>query len=200
MLIAVESPVYGQLGAPRLPELNTSKSQMTEQEKNAKVIQVVLREGTQVGPIRGRFVLRGQRWMFLVGDRKQSGPTEVSAMIDGGVARKVAPESGSVLDRNRAVDRFDENVSGTYANADSSSFASESIGRTNGAAFKPRPSLQLNAFDQMIVLENLMLGRIATAIKQDPDDDIWSITARVTEFEDQNRLLLITAQRAAVSR
>lgn len=197
-LIAVESPAYGQLGATRSPEPNGSNLQTPKQDRNAKVIQVILREGTQVGPIRGRFVIRGQRWMFLV-DGGKSDPAGVSEMIDGGVARKVTPETGSVLGRNRAVDGLASKASGTYSNADSS-FANESIGRANEVVDKPSPSLRLNAFDQMIVLENLMLGRIATAIEQDPDDDVWNITARVTEFDDQNRLLLITAQRASAIR
>lgn len=197
--MAFNSVADAQFGGARLPEADGANPLPPQQDRNAKVVQVILREGTQVGPIRGRFVLRGHRWVFLV-DGGRSDSTNVFAMIDGGIARKVAPQTGSVLGRNRANDGLGSNTSGTNSSTDSPSFTNDFIGNANSFGDQRSPSLRLNAFDQMIVLENLMLGRIANAIKQDPDDDVWNITARVTEFEDQNRLLLITAHRAASRR
>ncbi|WP_197171120.1 hypothetical protein [Novipirellula aureliae] len=48
----------------------------------------------------------------------------------------------------------------------------------------------------VILVENLVLQRMINAIRADSNDHTWTITAKVTEFFDENRLLLLTAQRA----
>lgn len=189
------SKTLGQFGGINSPESSQAEMNRTGEGQRPKVLQIILREGTQVGPIRGRFVLRGHRWMLLIED-EQSDPAKLSQMIDGGVARKVAEESGSVLGRNRAGNDLSGNASGTNSSEQLPAFDDGSIGRVNPFVDRSQSSLRAAAFEQMVLLENLMLGRIASAIEQDPDDDVWTITGRVTEFQDENRLLLLTAHRA----
>jgi hypothetical protein len=160
-----------------------------------KVGPVILREGTQVGPIRGRFVLRAQRWAFLpdsAGDRA----ARFSRLGDDSELRSsTPPKPASILQRKSGPVGISANASGTQTKEIVSSFVNDSVGQANRST-RPPQSLYSGIFQQMIVLENLMLGRIASAIEQDPDDNTWTITARVTEFKDENRMLLITAHRA----
>lgn len=49
---------------------------------------------------------------------------------------------------------------------------------------------------QWMISENLMLQRVVEAIRIDPSDDRWTISGEVTEFFDQNRIIIRTAQRS----
>ena len=51
----------------------------------------------------------------------------------------------------------------------------------------------------VLITENLMLQRIVQAIKEDELDSSWQITGRVTEYFGENRLTILTAQRAQAS-
>jgi len=52
---------------------------------------------------------------------------------------------------------------------------------------------------QMILgIENLMLDRITRAIEEDPQDSHWMVTGEITEFHDENRLMVLTAHRAPI--
>ena len=51
----------------------------------------------------------------------------------------------------------------------------------------------------VLITENLMLQRIVQAIKEDELDRSWQITGRVTEYFGENRLTILTAQRAQAS-
>ena len=48
----------------------------------------------------------------------------------------------------------------------------------------------------VLIAENLMLQRIVEAIREDELDTSWEVTGKVTEYFDENRLTIITAQRA----
>jgi hypothetical protein len=140
-------------------------------------LQILLREGTYLGPLRGRFVVRGQRWSFLVDQQTSGDETDKSQLIDDGLAREVRPAHNTLLGQRR----------GELMTAE---HALESLTPSSTITTKP-------VFDSMIVVENLMLDRIARAIDDDPQDDYWTITARVTEFQDENRLMILTANRAS---
>lgn len=47
------------------------------------------------------------------------------------------------------------------------------------------------------VLENLSLERVAKAIEEDPEDRHWKISGELTEYFDQNYLLIDRLERAA---
>jgi hypothetical protein len=53
--------------------------------------------------------------------------------------------------------------------------------------------------DRLIVLENLALQRVAQTIMQDPTDDRWAISGVITEYFDENRVLISTAVRAPLA-
>jgi hypothetical protein len=52
---------------------------------------------------------------------------------------------------------------------------------------------------RFVLVENLMLQRIVEAIRADSRDNSWLLSGEVTEFFQENRLLIRTAQRAASS-
>lgn len=118
-----------------------------------KIAPVLLREGTEIGPISGRMVMRSQRWVFVPKVDPHS-----SAKIQAAIQHDVSPY------------RHDNH------------------------------EIQAVPFEQIIVLENLMLSRIEVALENDFEDDRWVITGRITEFRDENRLILMTAQRASKPR
>lgn len=49
---------------------------------------------------------------------------------------------------------------------------------------------------RLMLSENLMLQRIVEAIRVDSGDDHWTITGRITEFFEENRLIVLSAKRA----
>ncbi|EMI46947.1 hypothetical protein [Rhodopirellula sp. SWK7] len=153
-----------------------------------RAIQIVLREGTFVGPLRGRFVVRGQRWSFLVESQTRSTELGKSEWVEGGIAREILPDQDTLLGRHR--------------NANPADTDGEAVapGLGQPSAEMPRAVVTAPAFDSMVVIENLMLDRISRAIEEDLEDDYWMITATVTEFQDENRLLLLTAKRARSNR
>ncbi|MCM2373882.1 hypothetical protein [Aporhodopirellula aestuarii] len=148
-----------------------------------RAVQIVLREGTYVGPVRGRFVVHGQRWSFLA--ESQASPTEQgkTEWLEGGLAREILTEQDTLLARQRST-TDSETLQGLNARGPQSH----------------RGGVTAPTFDSMIVIENLMLDRIVRAIKEDPEDDYWTITATVTEFQDENRLVLLTVTRARKNR
>ncbi|WP_236621337.1 hypothetical protein [Rhodopirellula sallentina] len=107
-----------------------------------------------------------------------------SEWVEDGLAREILPDQDTLLGRNRNSGGPEE-LSETSANR---------LGQPDAAV--PRATVTTPAFDSMVVIENLMLDRIARAIDEDPEDDYWVITATVTEFQDENRLMLLTAKRA----
>lgn len=147
-------------------------------------LQIVLREGTVLGPIRGRFVVRGQRWSFLPAAVTTATEEGKSQWVDDGLAREILPDQNTMLGRQRIKQaalpsgQVEDDVSGAQS------------------ANTSRMKDLVPAFESMLVIENLMLDRISRAIEEDPQDDYWTITATVTEFRDENRLMVLTANRA----
>lgn len=159
---------------------------------------IVLREGTIVGPVRGRFVLRGQRWRFIVKSETTQDHGQLSQLLDTGNARKISDTPVTLLSpKANATGGLAANASGVRS-IDRRETDRSGIGQVAGENSAVSRVL-LPTFESMIVIENLMLGRIASAIEDDPNDDHWTITGRITEFQDDNRLMLITVHRAASS-
>lgn len=48
---------------------------------------------------------------------------------------------------------------------------------------------------RMLVVENLMLQRIEEAVRDDPTANRWTVTGFVTEYQNENRLVVTTAER-----
>ena len=74
-------------------------------------------------------------------------------------------------------------------------------GRGSAAASALRQTGDLDAGqddrEQIVLInENLMLQRIVQAITEDELDNVWQVTGQVTEYFGENRLTILTAQRA----
>lgn len=65
--------------------------------------------------------------------------------------------------------------------------------RSNGE----RLIVELAQGQTFVVLENLAAERILEAIYEDPTDRNWSVSGMVTEFQDQNFLLLNRVNRSS---
>ncbi len=136
------------------------------------------REGTLIPPAAGRVVMIGRRWAFL----PASAPA-AAAPLPAGTA---AGSSG----------RFAFESFGPGRTTEIADSLTRKPARTSIA---PPPATAAGASrwpTQMLISENLMLQRIVEAIRLDPSDDKWTISGEVTEFFDQNRLIIRTAQRS----
>ena len=52
------------------------------------------------------------------------------------------------------------------------------------------------ASDRLVLIENLMLQRIAESVRSDNSDDRWILTGTMTEYFGENRMVIETAQRS----
>ncbi|MEM6980246.1 MAG: hypothetical protein AAF539_11330 [Planctomycetota bacterium] len=127
----------------------------------------LLREGTIIGPIAGQIVRSGNAWRF-VPDRNHKSPQMGMRMKPSRMNDSNVVRSG-VANRESTTNRMQQH----------------SINHPT------QSSLQM-----ILLLENLMLQRVARAIEEDPSDKRWVVTGKVTEFRDENRLLLQTIHRA----
>ena len=147
------------------------------------VSQTRLREGTLIPPTPGRIVLIGRRWAFIPtpADAAQSDP-----LARGGVSREANLPSAS---RPNSVSRPFGYRSAVDQSVGAVADPATALAAPVGARGKPT--------GQMLISENLMLQRIVEAIREDAADDRWTLSGQVSEFFDQNRLIIRTAQRSA---
>ncbi|TWT98946.1 hypothetical protein [Neorhodopirellula pilleata] len=187
--LSLSGEIYAQFsqGSDTTRQSDSSASQKT-------IPNVVMREGTLIGPIRGRFVLRGQRWWFIVEESGQADQGQLAEMIDAGNARSIVETQSTILERST---KGTQSTTSTQSRYERKTVVDSSIGEAQSEQQVQRRVL-LPPFESMIVVENLMLGRIASAIEEDPADDHWTITGRITEFQNDNRLMLTTAHRTVV--
>lgn len=170
----------------RVPESSASKQTIPN---------IVLREGTRIGPIRGRFVLRGQRWWFIVKETALADRSHLAQMMDTGNARTITEARSTILKRKTTVVR---SGAGSQSSYEQRVVEEDAVGQVQPVN-KARRHVLTPPFASVIVVENLMLDRIAAATDEDPADDHWTITGRITEFQNDNRLILTTAHRTVAS-
>ena len=142
-----------------------------------------LREGTQVKELTGRFLLVGRRWAFLP-DRPPAPP----------VAPELAPIAAK--SNSQTVTTYRETQAAGQRSVTIRSTTSQSAAEAQPST--PPVQAELQWISQLLVVENQMLQRVVEAIRATPSDDRWMISGEVTEFFDENRLLLKTVQRAAI--
>ncbi|KLU05913.1 putative signal peptide and transmembrane protein [Rhodopirellula islandica] len=140
---------------------------------------LILREGTRVGPVTGRFVISGHRWRFLPEHPETAHQNNPNSLGQHGLARKPTQEEDTLLSQKQPIGRG----IGTF---DSSNLEDPDLPITPAAITVP----------MTLVTENLMLDRISRAIEEDSNDDRWTITGYVTEFREENRLVIETSVRA----
>lgn len=72
-------------------------------------------------------------------------------------------------------------------------------GSAAASAFRQTGDLDAGQDDReqiVLINENLMLQRIVQAITEDELDNVWQVTGQVAEYFGENRLTILTAQRA----
>lgn len=147
-----------------------------------------LREGTRVPATVGTVVALGpRRWVFVPAARPVMKPAEPS-IESNSVEITVTQEGGTVTKRVDSV-TLSTNLPAAPPNALDAGLqpaADASAGVGKGEHL-------------VLITENLMLQRIVQAIKEDELDSSWQITGRVTEYFGENRLTILTAQRAQAS-
>ena len=136
-----------------------------------------MREGTMVPPTDGRIVMVGRRWAFV-----SAGAEPVDAIPGGefGTLDGINFRQGSPPPASPRPPAFRDQASAS---------PTAPIGKSASTDDK---------LAQVTVVENLVLQRMVEAIRADPGDDRWTITGEITEFFDQNRLIIRTARRSAV--
>ena len=145
----------------------------------------LLREGTLIPPTVGRIVMLGRRWAFIpAGHDAKTGDDLVTPGLDRTVGSMVG---------------FTRKPRPTRLGAANSSFSTSTdsvIGTTLVRTGSSKGNTFRTALPQVLVIENLMLQRIAEAIRADGSDEHWTVSGEVTEYFNENQLLIRTAQRA----
>jgi hypothetical protein len=144
----------------------------------------LLREGTSLPPTAGRILLVGRRWIFIPQGTADSKGAEKKGDKTKGDHMSGDDDDSNVL-MHRKISREVQIVPvGTKLTTSNSSDKDSSEGLLTSEG----PQWQL--------VENLMLQRIANAIRSDSVDDAWILTGRVTEFFDENYLIIESARRS----
>jgi hypothetical protein len=87
-------------------------------------------------------------------------------------------------------------VSATESRMTGGIASSKNTNKTAMAMHDSTEPPQSQSIPNLTIAENLMLERIVSAIRADPADDRWSITGRLTEFFDDNGVVITYARRA----
>ena len=137
-----------------------------------------LREGTLVAATVGRIVMMGRRWAFVsAADRNPP---------DADMAARLTPLP--TVDHKPRPKRLGLASLPSHTPIRFRSIAMRDDHEQEKASLVPAR--------HMLIAENLMLQRIVEAIRADGADNLWNVTGEVTEFFNENRLLIRTAQRA----
>ena len=142
-----------------------------------------LREGTLIPPTVGQIVMLGRRWAFVSEQAESKSDDDTVAAEQLFRASMVGFNSKPRPTRlgAQSTTAIDSNlVQGATLVSDASN--------TDRSRVEEMPHI--------IISENLMLQRIVEAIRADTSDDRWTISGEVTEYFNENRLLIRTAQRA----
>ncbi|TWU49676.1 hypothetical protein [Rubripirellula reticaptiva] len=161
---------------------------------------VLLREGTMVPPTKGKVVMLGRRWVFIINSPHTAAEDDGLAILgrrrsslfarssstssQSSAARKVA-QSAEIRPR-----RMMSEVSFAPLREPAKSAAlpeSESTLVSQVAARSPT---------QFTLSENLSLQRIVESLRDDSSDDQWILSGEISEFLGENRLTIRTAQRS----
>ncbi len=135
----------------------------------------ILREGTMIPPTSGKITMLGRRWMFTVSR-----------------ADDIEAESFTSNDSERLKSRRMLGPISLVATGLPKAAASEMPTQADGG----RMVSEVTPASQYPLTENLNLQRIVEAMRADPADDRWILTGEISEFFDENRLTIRTAQRS----
>jgi hypothetical protein len=151
-----------------------------EDSENLAKHQIRLREGTLVPTSVGRIVLAGRRWAFITSAETADDIVETDKSFRASLVGFNSKPRPSRLGQGKNPTTATTRVAQTETLA-----ASPTKTKRPPNILPPR----------IILAENLMLQRIVTAIRADLSDDHWTVTGEITEFFDDNQLVIRTAQR-----
>ncbi len=145
----------------------------------------LLREGTLIPPTAGQIVMLGRRWAFI--------PASQESRTDDDLVKFGKDQAVS------SMVSFTRKQYPSRLGAASTSVSASAYSKTDARLVRTEVS-KGNTFatvlPQVLVVENLMLQRIADAIRTDGSDDRWTVSGEVTEYFNENQLLIRTAQRS----
>lgn len=144
-----------------------------------------MREGTRIGSTTGKFYRNGRRWVF-----EFALPTEdASGALNHSSQQNVKEVREVVTTTN---DRLTSSTTTITSTSSTSTTSSATTSAEPDGAGAPLPTQTV----RLRVLENLALQRVVSAITEDSNDVHWTITGTVTEFGNENWLLLTTILRS----
>ena len=144
-----------------------------------------MREGTRIGSTMGKFYRNGRRWVF-----EFTQPAESAADTGSESAQTNVQEISEVV--TTTTDRL-TNSTTTVTASRSTTTSSSSTKDADSIAALPHVPMETV---RLRVLENLALQRVVAAISEDSNDVHWTVTGTVTEFGNENWLLLTTILRS----
>ncbi len=141
-----------------------------------------MREGTRISSTMGKFYRNGRRWVF-----------EFSMPVESDDASGESSQQTTREVREVSTTTTDRLTSKTLT-------VTERSESTSVTASEPGPdSIPVDRKEEVVrlrVLENLALQRVVAAISEDSNDVHWTVTGTVTEFGNENWLLLSTILRS----
>ncbi len=144
-----------------------------------------MREGTRISSTMGKFYRNGRRWVFEFAQ-----PVDATGESANRTTQQNVKEVSEVI--TTTTDRL---TNSTTTVTTSSSATTTSSSAVDDAATAPT-TLAVTQVVRLRVLENLALQRVVTAISEDSNDVYWTVTGTVTEFGNENWLLLTTILRS----
>jgi hypothetical protein len=174
-------------GLDRFEASEPTKEQPATSSLAATPREELLREGTLIPPTVGKIVPVGRRWGFVPDDPAELAPGHLRSAI--GAYRR----SSSSLISKPFPTRLGDGLVTTASDGRSDPTLAGSAPEQPITASTPESGAE--RVKTIILAENLMLQRIVEAVIADPADDQWTISGEITEFRNQNRLRIQTAQR-----
>lgn len=152
----------------------------------------LLREGTLIPPTKGRIAMLGRRWTFISDREDTQRMTEGSTVISPIRQIDLFKASIASLQRARAVAGYSRKTEPVQKEKP----LPTQLASTKGDKTTKAERNEFVEMGQILLSENLLLQRIVESIRADSSDDHWSVTGEISEFMGENRLLILTAQRA----
>lgn len=154
----------------------------------------LLREGTMIPPTVGTIIQVGRRWVFAPSNPETLTPRFFES---GGTMRHLSSGMIAQARPTRLGTATDESATGSAGQvAETQSTREKPLPPKQSGAVPSNQTREVANEGKLIVLsENLMLQRIVEAVVADAADNRWTISGEITEFRNQNRLRIHTAQR-----
>ncbi|MGB7328519.1 MAG: hypothetical protein WBD31_26820 [Rubripirellula sp.] len=161
---------------------------------------VLLREGTIVPPTKGKVVMLGRRWVFII-DSPQSENEDDGLANTGRHRSSLTLHSQSTRTQTRSTLKVARTIE-TRPRRMMSEVSFAPLREPTESVASAEPSSMLvsrlgtRSPTQFTLSENLSLQRIVESLRDDSSDDQWVLSGEISEFLGENRLTIRTAQRS----